>query len=85
MEELVDEAQKSIFSIGEERVSNEPKPINEVMEATLDLLDKLRHTRGGVTGLATGYPDLDRSSPASTPASSSSSRPGPASGRPPWR
>ncbi len=60
IEELLDEAQKRIFAIGEERVSGEPRRINDVMEQTLDLLDKLRHTRGGITGLATGFFDLDR-------------------------
>jgi replicative DNA helicase len=60
VEELLDEAQKRIFAIGEERVVGEPKRINEVMEKTLDLLDKLRTTQGGITGLATGFIDLDK-------------------------
>jgi replicative DNA helicase len=60
IQELIDEAQKRIFAIGEERVTGEPKKINEVMEKTLDLLDKLRQTKGGITGLATGFYDLDR-------------------------
>ena len=59
-DELLDEAQKRIFAIGEERVSGEPKKIVEVMEKTLDLLDKLRQTRGGITGLPTGFYDLDK-------------------------
>jgi len=59
-EELLDESQKRIFSIGEERVQGEPVRINEVMEKTLDLLDKLRQTRGGITGLPTGFYDLDK-------------------------
>lgn len=59
-EELIDESQKKIFAVGEERVSGEPKRINDVMEKTLDLLDRLRQTRGGITGLPTGFYDLDR-------------------------
>jgi replicative DNA helicase len=60
VEELLDEAQKRIFAIGEERVSGEPKKIHEVLEKTLDLLDKLRETKGGITGISTGFYDLDK-------------------------
>ena len=35
------------------------RPVRELMERTLDLLDKMKASTAGVTGLSTGYVDLD--------------------------
>src|SRR5262249_50821536 len=37
----------------------EMKPVRELMERTLDLLDKMKMSSSGVTGLSTGFIDLD--------------------------
>jgi replicative DNA helicase len=44
----------------EKRKVGDLKPFAETLQRTLDLLDTLRDHRGGVTGLPTGYAELDR-------------------------
>lgn len=59
---LLDEVERRIFEIGESRHQREVatfrQEINRAMES-IDLLYKNR-THGGVTGLPTGFPELDR-------------------------
>jgi replicative DNA helicase len=52
--------QLGLLEVEEKRAQGDLKPFSATLESTLDLLDQLRDRRGGVTGLATGYPDLDR-------------------------
>lgn len=58
-EVIVDEAERKIFNIAEKKREGDLLPVRELMEKTLDLLDKMKLASTGVTGLATGYIDLD--------------------------
>ena len=59
LETLLDEAERRVFLIAEKRREGDLKPVSELMEQTLDLLDKMKMASSGVTGLATGFIDLD--------------------------
>ncbi len=59
-EELVDEAERGIFLLAERRREGELKPVRELMESTLELLDRMKAQANGVTGLSTGFVDLDQ-------------------------
>ncbi|MCI0571990.1 MAG: replicative DNA helicase [Myxococcaceae bacterium] len=56
---IVDEAERKIFHIAEKKREGDLLPVRELMEKTLDLLDKMKMASTGVTGLSTGYIDLD--------------------------
>ena len=57
--ELLDEAEARIFRIAEQGVKTEVAPIQEVLKATFERIDQARGGEGMLTGVATGFPDLD--------------------------
>ena len=60
-EELLDYAEQAIFEISEERSKNEgPQDINLLLDRTVGRVSQLSKSDGGITGLATGFADLDR-------------------------
>jgi len=56
---LLDEAEREVFQIADKKREGELKPVRELMERTLELLDKMKMASTGVTGMSTGYVDLD--------------------------
>ena len=61
--ELLDFAETKVFKIAEQRATaNEgPEPINNILAKTIDKIDALyRSPQNGITGLSTGYVDLDK-------------------------
>lgn len=61
--ELLDFAETKVFKIAEQRANaNEgPEPINNILAKTIDKIDALyRSPQNGITGLSTGYVDLDK-------------------------
>ena len=57
--ELLDEAERKVFQIAEKRRAGDLRPMSELMEEALTLLDKMKQTGGGITGVASGFVDLD--------------------------
>jgi replicative DNA helicase len=60
LEVLLDEAERKVFLLAESKREGELRPVRDLMEHTLELLDNLTRSATGVTGLPTGYLDLDR-------------------------
>lgn len=61
--ELLDFAETKVFKIAEQRANaNEgPEPINAILAKTIEKIDELfRSPHNGVTGVSTGYVDLDK-------------------------
>ena len=60
--ELVDGAEQLVFAIAEQgrRTSSGFVPLRDVLGATIDRLDMLHQSQGQLTGVSTGYTDLDR-------------------------
>ncbi|NRQ44317.1 replicative DNA helicase [Rheinheimera sp. YQF-2] len=61
--ELLDFAETKVFKIAEQRTNaNEgPEPINSILAKTIEKIDELfRSPYDGVTGVSTGYVDLDK-------------------------
>ena len=61
--ELLDFAETKVFKIAEQRANaNEgPEPINSILAKTIEKIDELfRSPHDGVTGVSTGYLDLDK-------------------------
>ena len=57
--ELLDDAQAKIFQIAEEGTSNTMAPMREVLKDTFARIDSARDRKDMITGLATGFHDLD--------------------------
>lgn len=58
--EILDEAEQSVFNIADERPQDQgPVFINPLLTQAVDRIDELAGSEGGLTGLASGYKDLD--------------------------
>jgi len=57
---LIDDVEKQIFTVGEERVRGELPDIKEHVNAAIDAIEKLYKNKGEVTGIPTGYKKLDQ-------------------------
>lgn len=60
--ELVDEAERRVFEIAEQgrRTGSGFVALRDVLGATIDRLDMLHQSQGKLTGVSSGYADLDR-------------------------
>jgi replicative DNA helicase len=58
--DTVADLQLGLLEVEERRREGTLKPFADTLQKTLDLLDTLRAHQGGVKGVATGYPELDR-------------------------
>ena len=58
--ELLDEAEREIMKVAEDRPkTGGPQPINPLLKASVDRIDELFHNDEAITGLSTGFADLD--------------------------
>jgi replicative DNA helicase len=60
IEPLLDDAEKEIFAITGEHVKTEIVPTKALVMEAIEQIEKLYENRGSVTGLPTGFIDLDR-------------------------
>ena len=59
--EVLDEAEQRVFEIGEERLDESgPRGIAPLVDETVERVHVLSKTRGDITGIASGFSDLDR-------------------------
>ncbi|WLD57668.1 replicative DNA helicase [Salinispirillum sp. LH 10-3-1] len=60
-EELVDEAERAVFQIAEDRPSDSgPVGVKELLKTALARIDELSHSDSPITGLSTGFEKLDQ-------------------------
>ena len=57
--EFLDKAEAQVFAVLEERVSTELRPISDVVRATIEQIEAAYDADGAVTGLGSGFRDLD--------------------------
>ena len=58
-DELLDEAERSIFQIAEHRLRQGFVPLSQLVNTGYELIEKLQEHKGLVTGVPTGFVDLD--------------------------
>lgn len=58
--ELVDAAQAEMYAVTEQRSGEDYQPLSAIMEGTLDELEAIGSRGGAMTGVPTGFADLDR-------------------------
>lgn len=60
LQEVLEQAEKKIFNVSKSLRSTEFKPISEVLAKNQADLEKLSATKGEITGIPTGYYELDK-------------------------
>ncbi|QAR31949.1 replicative DNA helicase [Geovibrio thiophilus] len=58
--EVVEAAEKKIFSLAEQKLKADILPIGEHMHRTFEVLEKLYHRKEDTTGIPSGFMDLDQ-------------------------
>ncbi len=59
VDELLDFAEESVFSIAQGKLDKSFTPINSIIKESLELVDKLSKRKEHITGVPTGFYDLD--------------------------
>src|SRR6478735_9592532 len=57
---LLDEVEQKIFAVGEDRFRGQMPGMKEQVMGALESIEKLWERRGGITGISTGFVELDR-------------------------
>ena len=60
VDEALDEAEKKVLGVVKNRQSSEFRPFKEILNETRGKLESLYNSKGDVTGIATGFIDLDK-------------------------
>lgn len=60
VEDVLDEAERSILEVASRKNVRAFKPIKDVLIDVYDNIERLHHAKDDVTGIPTGYRDLDR-------------------------
>ncbi len=60
VDDFLDDAERAIFDISEKRINSSFVRVGDVMTETIKKVDELYQRKEMVTGVATGYRDLDR-------------------------
>ncbi len=60
MEEILDQAEKAIFEISENRIRPSYYPVKDILKDTFKSIEALYERKELVTGVPTGYHDLDK-------------------------
>jgi len=56
---MIDFAERSIFEIAQQKQNKDFTPLKDVLLENLNLIDKAANMDGGITGVASGFTDLD--------------------------
>ncbi|MGC8594299.1 MAG: replicative DNA helicase [Candidatus Kryptoniota bacterium] len=57
---LIDDIEREIFKVSEARLKRSVVPMQQAITKTMEVLEKLHGMRGGVTGVPSGFSDLDK-------------------------
>ena len=68
MEALLDKAERRIFEISQRRTASNFVPIRQIVLNAMDRIDQASRIKGNVTGLSTGFTDLDSRTAGLQPA-----------------
>jgi replicative DNA helicase len=60
VDEIVNSAQAEVYAVTETRTSEDYAPLSDVIEGAIDEIEASSHRGDGLTGVPTGFADLDR-------------------------
>ncbi len=59
LQDILDDTEKRIFNLIQSRSTSEFVPIRDIVSNTMDQIETAARTKGGITGIPTGFTDLD--------------------------
>src|SRR5918999_832486 len=59
VDDIVDRAQAEVYAVTERRAAEDFKPLSELMQPTLDEMEAIESRGAGLSGVPTGFADLD--------------------------
>src|SRR4051794_31515056 len=59
VDDIVDRAQAEVYAVTERRVAEDYKPLSALMQPTLDEMEAISSRGGGISGVPTGFVELD--------------------------
>jgi replicative DNA helicase len=59
VDEIVDRAQAEVYAVTDRRAAEDFKPLSELMQPTLDEMEAIESRGAGLSGVPTGFADLD--------------------------
>ena len=59
VDQLIEESEKKMFALFQQKNTSDYEPIHKIVIDALNTIEKASRTHGNVTGLATGFTDLD--------------------------
>ena len=60
VDKIVDEAQQTMFEVTEKKASEDYKSLRELIEPTFDEIESIQNSGDGISGVPTGFAELDR-------------------------
>lgn len=60
VEELMEEAEKELFSVSNQSLKKDLVPIEDILTESFDRIEALHKNKGALRGIPTGYRDLDK-------------------------
>lgn len=60
VDRVLDQAEQKILTVATRKISQDFQPIKEIIFSTLDKIDEMHKAKGGITGLSTGFANLDK-------------------------
>ena len=60
VERVLDQAEQKILEVATRKIGQDYAPIKEIIFSTLDKIDEMHKAKGGITGLSTGFTNLDK-------------------------
>src|SRR5947208_14847665 len=60
VDEIVNAAQAEVYAVTERRTTEDYLPLSEIIEGAIDEIEASSHRGDGLTGIPTGFADLDR-------------------------
>ncbi|MFL6542194.1 MAG: replicative DNA helicase [Chthoniobacterales bacterium] len=68
VDNLLDEVEQKIFAVGEYRFKGQLQSMKDQVMEAIEAIEKLYERKGGITGIATGFSELDRMTSGLHPA-----------------
>ena len=60
VDRVLDSAEQKILEVATRKASQDFQPIKEIIFSTLDKIDEMHKSKGGITGISTGFANLDK-------------------------
>lgn len=60
VEQILDQAEKMMLGVASRKVGAGFSPIKEIVSKAMEKIEQLYQSKGGITGISTGFKDLDR-------------------------